>query len=153
MEEKLDQISEGEANWKAVLHDFYGPFKETLEKAEAEMRNVKREEIKTDVACDKCGQPMVIKFGKLGHFLACSGYPECKNTSDFKEVDGKIVVIAAETSDEVCDKCGKPMLVKKGPTGRFLACSGYPECKSSKSISIGVACPDCKVGYLTERRS
>ena len=154
MEEKLDQISEGEANWKAVLRDFYSPFKETLEKAEAEMRDVKREEIKTDVPCEKCGNPFVIKWGKMGHFLACSNYPDCKNTKDFKrDAEGKIVVVEEETTDEVCENCSKPMVVKRGRFGRFLACSGYPECKTSKPISIGVGCPDCKQGYLTERRS
>ncbi|WP_375765945.1 type I DNA topoisomerase [Archangium gephyra] len=154
MEEKLDQISEGEANWKAVLQDFYAPFKETLEKAEAEMRDVKREEIKTDVACEKCGNVMVIKWGKMGHFLACSNYPECKNTKDFKrDAEGKIVIIEEETTDEKCENCGKNMVVKRGRFGKFLACSGYPECKTSKPISIGVNCPDCKQGYLTERRS
>jgi DNA topoisomerase-1 len=153
LEEKLDQISDGELGWKSVLHDFYGPFKETLEKAEAEMRDVKREEIKTDIPCEKCGNLLLIKFGKMGHFLACSGYPECKNTKDFKEVDGKIVIVEEETTDEKCPNCEKPMVVKRGRFGRFLACSGYPECKTSKPISIGVDCPECKVGYLTERRS
>ncbi|WP_349256545.1 type I DNA topoisomerase [Hyalangium sp.] len=154
LEEKLDQISEGGANWKAVLQDFYGPFKETLEKAEAEMRDVKREEIKTDIACEKCGNVMVIKFGKMGHFLACSNYPECKNTKDFKrDAEGKIVIVEEETTDEKCANCGKPMVIKRGRFGRFMACSGYPECKTSKPISIGVSCPDCKQGYLTERRS
>jgi DNA topoisomerase-1 len=153
LEEKLDQISEGEANWKAVLKSFYSPFSETLERAEIEMRDVKREEIKTDIACEKCNSPMVIKWGKMGHFLACTGYPECKSTKEFKEVDGKIIVVEEETTDEVCEKCGKPMVVKRGRFGRFLACSGYPDCKTSKPISIGVACPECKVGYLTERRS
>ncbi|WNZ65019.1 type I DNA topoisomerase [Myxococcus sp. MxC21-1] len=154
MEEKLDQISEGGANWKSVLHDFYGPFKETLEKAEAEMRDVKREEIKTDIPCEKCGNLFVIKFGKMGHFLACSNYPDCKNTKDFKrDAEGKIVMVEEETTDEVCEKCTKPMVIKRGRFGRFLACSGYPDCKTSKPISIGVACPECKEGYLTERRS
>jgi DNA topoisomerase-1 len=154
LEEKLDQISEGGANWKAVLHDFYGPFKETLEKAEAEMRDVKREEIKTDIACEKCGNVLVIKFGKMGHFLACSNYPECKNTKDFKrDAEGKIVIVEEETTDEKCENCTKPMVIKRGRFGRFMACSGYPECKTSKPISIGVNCPDCKQGYLTERRS
>src|SRR5258707_738637 len=80
LEEKLDLISDGEMNWKKVLHDFYGPFKKDLAKAKVEMRDVKREEIQTDVVCEKCGNPMVIKWGKMGRFLACSGYPECKNT-------------------------------------------------------------------------
>ena len=153
MEEKLDLISEGNADWKGVLREFYTPFQKTLAAAETEMRDVKREEIPTDVACDKCGAMMVIKFGKMGHFLACSAYPDCKNTREFKRVEGKIVPIEEETSDEICEKCGKQMLIKRGRFGKFLACSGYPDCKNSKPISIGVACPTCKVGYLHERKS
>jgi DNA topoisomerase I len=153
MEEKLDRISEGEANWKRVLQEFWDPFKQTLAQAEVQMRDVKREEIPTDIICAKCGKPMSIKWGKMGRFLACTGYPECKNTKDFKEVDGKVVPVEEQTTDEVCEKCGRPMVIKRGRFGRFMACSGYPECKSSKPLSIGVACPTCKVGYLTERRS
>jgi DNA topoisomerase I len=153
MEERLDQISEGEADWKRVLRDFYDPFQVTLAKAEQDMRDVKREEIPTDIVCEKCGKMMAIKWGKMGRFLACTGYPECKNTKDFKEVDGKVVPVEEETTDETCEKCGRPMVIKRGRFGRFMACSGYPECKTSKPLSIGVACPTCKVGYLTERRS
>ncbi len=157
MEEQLDKISVGEAKWKRVLHDFYGPFKEHLARAEIEMRDVKREETPTDVVCEKCKSPMVIKWGKMGRFLACSGYnnPDinCKNTRDFKMVDGVLKVLEEETTDEICEKCSKPMVIKRGKFGRFMACSGYPECKTSKPLSIGVACPECKVGYLSERRS
>jgi DNA topoisomerase-1 len=153
MEEQLDQISEGEADWRRVLRDFYGPFQVTLAKAEQEMRDVKREEIPTDVTCEKCGKMMAIKWGKMGRFLACTGYPDCKNTKDFKEVDGKVVPVEEEPTDETCEKCGRPMVIKRGRFGRFMACSGYPECRTSKPLSIGVACPTCKVGYLTERRS
>jgi DNA topoisomerase I len=153
LEEKLDQISEGTVDWKTVLKDFYGPFSDTLAKAEVAMRDVKREETPTDVVCEKCASPMVIKWGKMGRFLACTGYPECKSTKDYKEIDGKIVPIEEETTDEICEKCAKPMVIKRGRFGRFMACSGYPECKTSKPLSIGVSCPECKVGYLTERRS
>ncbi len=153
LEEKLDLISEGAADWKKVLRDFYTPFKKDLVRAERDMRDVKREEIKTDLVCERCGSPMVIKWGKMGRFLACTAYPECKNTKDFKEVEGKIVVLEEETTDEKCDKCGRPMVVKRGRFGRFLACSGYPECKNSKPMSIGVACPECQKGYVTQRRS
>ncbi len=157
MEEKLDLVAEGQVEWHQMLRDFYQSFKEDLAKAEVLMRDVKREEIPTDIKCEKCKSQMVIRWGKMGRFLACSGYNDpsinCKNTKDFKEVDGKIVVVEDEPTDEVCDKCGRPMVIKRGRFGRFLACSGYPECKSSKPISIGVNCPECKVGYLSERRS
>jgi DNA topoisomerase-1 len=153
LEEKLDLISEGEADWKKVLQDFYKPFKKDLVRAEREMRDVKREEIKTDIVCEKCSRPMVIKWGKMGRFLACTGYPECKSTKDFKEVGGKIEVLEEETTDEQCEKCSRPMVVKRGRFGRFLACSGYPECKNAKPLSIGISCPECKQGYLTQRRT
>ena len=144
MEEQLDQISEGRGGLAAgCCSDFYGPFKETLAKAEADMRDVKREEIPTDVNCEKCGKLMVIKWGKMGRFLACTGYPECKNTKDFKEVDGKIVPVEEETTDETCEKCGRPMVIKRGRFGRFMACSGLPGVQdhASRSPSASPARP------------
>ncbi len=156
LEERLDQIEEGSVDWIQVLEDFYGPFKAEVARAEAQMRDVKREEIKTDLVCEKCGKPMVIKWGKRGQFLACSGYPECKNTMDFRrEADGKVTPVQeTTTTDEICAKCGAPMVVKRGRFGRFLACSRYPECKSSRPLSIGIACPaEGCTGQLTERRS
>ena len=156
MEEKLDEIEEGNAQWQAVLQGFYTSFKEDLAKAEVAMRDVKRQEIATDLACEKCGKPMVIKWGRMGEFLACSGYPECRNTMNFKrEEDGKIAPVKEEevTTDEKCPACGAPMVVKRGRFGRFLACSKYPECKTSKPISIGVTCPKSCGGYISERRS
>jgi DNA topoisomerase I len=154
LEEKLDQIEEGKFGWVKVLQDFYGPFRESLSKAEETMRDVKREEIKTDLTCEKCGSPMVIKWGKLGRFLACSNYPECKNTKDFREGEGgRIEIVAEQPSDEVCPTCGKPMVIKRGRFGRFLACSAYPECKTSMPLVTKVQCPECKQGRLAERRS
>ena len=156
MEERLDEIEEGNVNWQAVLADFYSGFKEDLARAEVTMRDVKRQEIATDLTCEKCGKPMVIKWGRMGEFLACSGYPECRNTMNFRrEDDGRIAPIKEEeiTTDEKCPNCGSPMLVKRGRFGRFLACSRYPECKTSKPISIGVSCPKGCGGYISERRS
>ncbi len=154
LEEKLDQIEEGKFAWVKVLQEFYGPFRESLSKAEETMRDVKREEIKTDLTCEKCGSPMVIKWGKLGRFLACSNYPACKNTKDFREVEGgKIEIVAEQPSDEVCPNCGKPMVIKRGRFGRFLACSAYPDCKTSMPLVTKVACPECNQGRLAERRS
>ena len=156
MEEKLDEVEEGNAQWQAVLSDFYSGFKEDLARAEVQMRDVKRQELATELVCDKCGKPMVIKWGRMGEFLACSGYPECRNTMNFRrEEDGRIAPVKEEEieTDEKCPTCGSPMVVKRGRFGRFLACSRYPECKTSKPISIGVTCPKGCGGYIAERRS
>ncbi|MBI2608467.1 MAG: type I DNA topoisomerase [Deltaproteobacteria bacterium] len=154
MEGVLDEIEEGKADWRKTLHEFYGPFEEKVQKAKKEMKNVKGEETPTDHKCPKCQGTMVIKWGRHGKFLACSNYPECKSTTDFQEVGGKIKLVKEEMTDEKCEKCGNPMLVKRGRFGKFLACSKYPECKSTKSISIGIACPleGCN-GSVIQRRS
>jgi DNA topoisomerase-1 len=153
MEGELDEVEEGKADWVKVLGEFYTPFKKTLDAAESQMRDVKREEKPTDLKCEKCGSPMVIKWGRMGRFLACSGYPECKNTKDFIEEDGKIKVVEDIPTDEICPTCGKPMINKRGRFGRFLACSDYPTCKTTRPITLkGVVCPDCGSG-LAERKS
>jgi DNA topoisomerase-1 len=155
MEEKLDAIEEGSAGWQAVLGEFYEKFKVDLAEAEKSMRDVKRQETPTDLVCEKCGKPMVIKWGRMGEFLACSGYPECRNTMNFRREEGKVVPEKEEEiqTDEKCPSCGAAMVVKRGRFGRFLACSRYPECKTSKPISIGVDCPKGCGGYISERRS
>ncbi|MGZ6141864.1 MAG: type I DNA topoisomerase [Myxococcales bacterium] len=153
MEEDLDEVEEGKVDWVKLLEEFYTPFKKTLKAAEAQMRDVKREEKPTDLVCEKCGSPMVIKWGRMGRFLACSGYPDCKNTKDFIEEDGKIKVVEDIPTDEICPTCGKPMINKRGRFGRFLACSDYPTCKTTRPITLkGVVCPDCG-GGLAERKS
>ena len=130
LEEQLDAIEEGKRSRLDTLNSFYGPFRDELEKARADMRNVKKEELPTDLTCEKCGAPMVIKWGKNGRFLACSRYPECRNTKNFREDEnGDIRPSEPETTDVTCDLCGKPMVVKKGKFGTFLGCSGYPECR------------------------
>ncbi|HYZ90213.1 MAG TPA: type I DNA topoisomerase, partial [Myxococcales bacterium] len=153
MEEELDDVEEGKMEWVKVLDEFYQPFKKSLRAAEKGMRDVKREEQPTDLVCEKCGSPMVIKWGRMGRFLACSGYPDCKNTKDFVEKDGKIEVVEDLPTDENCPTCGKPMVNKRGRFGRFLACSDYPNCKTTRPITLkGVPCPDCG-GGLAERRT
>lgn len=155
MEEKLDAVEEGSQNWQKLLEEFYSEFKGQLDSATENMKSVKQEATPTDILCDKCEQAnMVIKFGRNGRFLACPRYPECKNTKNFTISEGdEITAVAAETTDEVCPECGKNMVLKNGRHGRFLACPGYPDCKTIMPIKTGVKCPECKEGDLVERVS
>jgi DNA topoisomerase I len=158
MEEELDAIEEGRENWVSTMRRFWEPFAKDLERAEVEMRDVKREERPTEFACEKCGQPMVIKWGRRGEFLACRGYPECKNTRNFtRDEQGNIRPVEPETTDEKCEKCGRPMQVRFGRYGKFLGCSGYPECRNMqpihKPVPTGVRCLQCGEGEMMERRS
>jgi DNA topoisomerase-1 len=153
MEEELDKIEEGRLPWVNAVKDFYKPFGESLEKAQAEMKDFKAELTPTDIACEKCGKPMVIKWGRNGQFLACSGYPDCKTTRPFiRKENGEVEAAPEETTDELCPKCKSPMVVKRGRFGKFLACSRYPECNHTQGMSTGVACPE-DGGMLVERRS
>ncbi len=136
MEDKLDHIEDGSITRSDTLRDFYGPFESELTKAKTSMRNIKREEVPTDILCEKCGSTMVIKWGKNGRFLACSQYPECKNTMNFThDENGKVKHVEAKTTDIQCNKCGRTMVVKEGRFGPFLACSGYPECKNTMNAA------------------
>ncbi len=131
LEEELDKIEEGQEDYESALSSFYKKFAKDLTRASKEMINLK-EGIEPDpaVACDKCGKPMVIKAGKFGLFLACSGYPECENTRELETPDAS----GEGELEETCENCGKPMAVKRGRFGQFLACTGYPECKTTRKI-------------------
>jgi DNA topoisomerase I len=140
MENELDQIEEGKMEWTKVLEDFYQPFSKTLARARTEMKQVRGKGVKTDIACPACGQPMTIRIGKNGPFLACSAYPECKQTLNFiRDERGNIQPVTqaplSEPSEKECPQCGKPMVVRKGRFGTFWACSGYPECKQTQPIA------------------
>lgn len=154
MEDQLDKIEEGDAEWVATLKSFYEPFQKDLEQAEKSMRDVKGEVEETDAVCEKCGKPMIIKWGRFGKFMACSGYPECKTT---KQLGGKENGEAGAVNEPVegkCDKCESALIMKIGRFGKFIACSNYPTCKFTKPLSLGVSCPTegCK-GYISARRS
>jgi DNA topoisomerase-1 len=160
MEEELDEVAQGERQWVPMLKDFYGPFGKSLEVAMEAMPRVKVEEA-TDQTCEKCGEPMVIKTGRFGKFLACTGFPTCKNTKPVDEDasngsagDGSSPVQEEVGTNELCEKCSQPMVVKVGRFGKFLACSDYPSCKSSKPIlnKVGVPCPKCG-GDLVQRKA
>jgi DNA topoisomerase-1 len=202
MEEELDEIEEGKLDWRAAMAEFYERFDKDLKHAEEHMTNIKRMEKPTDLTCEKCGKPLVIKWGKHGSFIACTGYPECTYTReltvDLPDVDKADLLEQAD--EEYCENCGRPMVLKKGRFGTFYACSGYPDCKTTKPIggqqkkpdqpldekcpqcgnnlalktgrfgeftacsnyptckyvkqkTIGVKCPECSEGEITERRS
>jgi DNA topoisomerase-1 len=154
MEAKLDQIEEGNANWVETVRGFYTPFKHRLDEAEERMEDVRLKPQETDEVCDVCGKPMVLRVGKRGPFLACSGYPECTNTRPVAGAEGeKKAKPAPEPTDQVCDKCGSPMVIRTGRRGRFLACSAYPKCRNAKplpeeeaamaALAEGQTCPNC----------
>jgi len=165
MEENLDQVESQKINLQQVLSGFYKPFKKDLDSATEGMLSVKGVGMPTELNCPDCKEPLRIKVGKNGHFLACSGYPECTDSSDYTR-DEKGMVHAVkpseeEVTDKSCQKCGMPMVVKRGRYGDFLACSGYPECKNTQSLNsngsgkpIGLSCPqkDCS-GEVVERSS
>ncbi len=149
MEEKLDEIANEQVSYEEVMQEFYTPFKKALEDVHA-----RRKEIKSDLieesgeTCDLCGRPMVVRWGRNGRFLACSGFPECKNTRPLDPEE------APQETDQKCDVCGKPMVIKTGPFGKFLACSDYPTCKNTKPLGTGVHCPkDGCDGEIIQRKS
>lgn len=165
MEENLDQVESEKIDSLQVLNRFYKPFKKDLDSASEQMLSVKGVGLPTDLSCPECNKQLRIKIGKNGHFLACSGYPDCTYSRDYtRDEKGNIRPVEIpeeEITDKLCEKCGRPMVVKRGRYGDFLSCSGYPECKNSQSLNsssngktIGVACPQegCP-GEIVERSS
>ena len=135
MEDKLDEIELGDTDWRSVIADFYKGFSEELAIADKEVERIEKEVILSDEICELCGKPMAIKEGRFGDFLACTGYPECKNTRPIIRSTGI-----------KCPKCGKDIIEKRGrKSGKvFYGCSGYPECDVSYwDKPTGRMCPDC----------
>ncbi|MCL4460678.1 MAG: type I DNA topoisomerase [Nitrospirae bacterium] len=166
MEEELDQVEEGERGYRDVVGDFYTPFHHEVEKAKkGGMANLKKLEIPTEVPCPVCQSPMNRKWGKNGPYLSCSRYPECRTTRNFTEEDGQIrIVEEALPEGEVCQACQAPMVVKKGRFGTFLACSRYPECKTTRpwppkpeaaltpvDPALAPVCPECSSAMVQKR--
>ena len=136
MEKKLDIIEAGKADWVQIIDDFYKGFAKSLEDAEKNMegKRVKVEDIPTDEICEKCGRPMVIKSGRYGKFVACSGFPECRNAHPLVKDTGGI-----------CPECGGHMLVRKSAKGRiYYGCSNYPKCNfMTWDEPVPEKCPQC----------
>jgi len=157
LEEQLDQVSRGEKQWKPLLREFWSPFISLLKQKEGEVKKDDLTSEALDEACPECGKPLAIKLGKRGKFVACTGFKEgCKYTRNLESSTAEEIVEPV-VSEEKCDKCGQPMLVKDGRYGKYLACSGYPACKNiqplNKPKGTGVTCPECKEGELTEKKS
>ncbi|MFZ1948055.1 MAG: type I DNA topoisomerase [bacterium] len=145
METELDRIESGQDDWVKVISGFYEPFSKDLASADKMRQELKiAVEEKVDQQCELCGRSMVKKWGRHGRFLACSGFPECKNTKPLEE--------EAETTDARCPDCGGEMIVRTGRYGKFLACKAYPACKGTKRYTLGIGCPECG-GELAEKRT
>ena len=154
VEDRLDRIETGKEDWAGALDRFWKRFTKELSKAEKEMRDIKREEIETDEVCEKCGKPMVIKWGRFGRFMACTGYPECKNTKPLKTgEDGEAEAAEPEPTGEDCPKCGSALVRRVGRFGPFVGCSGFPDCRYIQPKTTGVTCPECSKGELVEKRT
>ncbi len=135
MERELDQIEIGKKTWQEVVREFYDPFVIILNKTKKEVKKIKAsitEEVEKN--CPRCARPLVIKWGRYGKFLACSGFPECKYSEN----------IVVEKSEKKCPKCGRNLIVRNGKFGKFLACSGYPDCRYTENLGHDVDCPVCR---------
>jgi DNA topoisomerase-1 len=151
MEEELDEIEDGKMDWRQAMSEFYERFQKDLDHAERNMTDIKRMEEPTEFVCDKCGKPMVIKWGRNGRFIACTGYPECRSTRELPTTETSDIM--EQDAQEYCENCGREMVLKKGRFGTFFACTGYPECKTTKKIGateqkkadvpLDEDCPNC----------
>ncbi|HZA21506.1 MAG TPA: DNA topoisomerase, partial [Dehalococcoidia bacterium] len=143
MEDELDEVSRGEREWIPMLQDFYGPFEKALETAQAKMPRVKLEE-ETDEICENCGRPMVIKIGRFGRFIACTGFPECRNTKPLLQKTGAS-----------CPRCGGDIVERRsrGKRRPFYGCSNYPDCDFiSNHRPVAEPCPGCGSLLVEEGR-
>ncbi len=155
MEERLDEIADGKENWQKLLQDFYFDFMKQIDAGKENIVSLKLAK-PLGRECPKCAEELLLRSGRFGNFVACSGFPKCKYTEQVDE-NGNKVEKKEEGSDEICDKCGKEMVVKTGRNGQFLACSNYPDCKNTKSINVEeveskTPCPDCG-GKISQKKS
>jgi DNA topoisomerase-1 len=166
LEDELDAVARGEKEWTPLLKSFWEPFIGQIRDKE---KTTKRSELMAQVTeepCPLCSKPLLIRLGRFGKFKACSGYPECRHTEDMRTdggatgeegTKGEETRGAVELSDRACDKCGKPMQIKTGRFGPYLACTGYPACRNIQSMDppkdTGVRCPACGKGTFLEKKS
>ncbi|MEO5348499.1 MAG: type I DNA topoisomerase [Magnetococcus sp. YQC-3] len=158
LEDDLDAVARGEKTWIPLMESFWTPFSQQVGEKEKSTSRADVTSEATDESCPDCGKPVVNKLGRFGRFLACSNYPECRYARNIKK-EGEEEKPQAEPvmSDQVCEKCGKNMLIKEGRYGKYLACSGYPECRNNQPLekpkSTGIVCPECGKGQFLEKKS
>ncbi len=158
MEGDLDKVAGGDVDWKKVVGEFWKPFSERLEK---KLEEIDRSEVtvleKTEEKCPECGKPLVVKLGKYGKFLSCSGFPECDYARPFSDVDedGVPDEVDEEQLEGKCPKCGGELELREGKYGKFISCSNYPECKFTKNYldKIGMKCPECGEGEVVVKKT
>ncbi len=155
MEGALDKVAEGQEGWDELLSTFMDDFNPTLESADKNMKTVKGG-METELRCPECGEPLLIRFGKAGAFLACKAYPTCKYSSNFvRDEHGHLSIAPVQQIVVgICPQCGSDLVLKRSRTGsRFIACSGYPECHYAAPFSTHVKCPKCGKGEIVEKSS
>ncbi|MCB0293554.1 MAG: topoisomerase DNA-binding C4 zinc finger domain-containing protein, partial [Calditrichaeota bacterium] len=151
MEEDLDQIAEGGVEWQDMLTSFYSQLSGQIETAKEHMQDLKKDGMPTDYKCEECGSDMVVKWGRNGQFLACTNYPDCKNTKEVRiDVMGKITVEEPEKVEKPCPECGSELMVKRGRFGKFLACTNYPDCSGTERWATSMAFVHLKNARLTD---
>lgn len=150
MEGELDRVEEGELGWREVLENFFTPFQRALDRVDTKemIREAFDVEHLEKEPCPECGGKLTVKSGRFGPFIACTNYPECRFTKPLKREKQP-----DKPTDETCEVCGSPMVIKSGKYGEFLACTSYPKCKHTRSVPLGVSCPRCGTGDVTERRT
>ncbi|MCY7360689.1 MAG: type I DNA topoisomerase [Ignavibacteria bacterium] len=155
MEEDLDKIANGESTYKKVLDEFYLPFIKDLTEADTIAAEIKKGLVeKTDINCPDCfeetGAKMIKKWSRNGQFLSCETFPKCKGALPLEQPSASEL----ETAKSImCDKCGAQMQLKVGKYGKFYGCTNYPKCNGIKPVTLGIACPKCKVGEILQRKS
>lgn len=153
MEDSLDKVMYGEVEWHHLLKEYYEQLHKQI--SEVDFKKAKQSAVEeTDIDCEKCGSKMVLKWGRNGQFLACSNFPTCKNIKNFtRNESGKVEILKPKTIEKKCSKCGSELLIKEGKYGKFIACSNFPKCKHTEPFTIGIKCPDCEDGEITEKKN
>ena len=158
LEDDLDAVSRGEKTWIPLMESFWKPFRETVTEKEKSTSRADVTSEATDETCPDCSKPLVNKLGRFGRFLACSNYPECRYARNIKKEGEEDKPVAEPVmTEELCEKCGKNMMIKEGRYGKYMACSGYPKCRNNQPLEkpkdTGITCPRCNKGTYLEKKS